>query len=215
MANHKSKNHFWYSIINKGFFILFAISIIVIVIIVITEKHQWSDIFLQISYSILASCIIYLVTVILPNHIREERDIRISQPMFYTIVESLRLCIDAVKHFASIGEGAMTKEEFIAIWNKQDLQITSISTFGKTITEHIEVKMNLIHENIISLLSLRNLPEGYYDVIQEIYLSYVIQNKLQPDYFLESYNENNQQQFGESLYEVYRIVHSFYCENFK
>ncbi len=214
MANHKSKNHFWYPIINKGFFILFAISIIVIVIIGITEKQQWTEIFLQISFSILASCIIYWVTVILPNHIREERDIRISRPMFYTIVESLRLCIDAVKPFASIGEGAMTKEEFIAIWNKQNLQITSISTFGKTITEQIDNNINIIRENVLSLLLLRHLPEEYYDIIADIYLSFVIRNKLQPDYFLEPYNDNNQQEFGESIYDLYQNVHSFYYDNF-
>ncbi len=222
MTYNKDNKPICYGLIKYFSVILGAFSLFFILAIELTEGHRWIDInngekwneiFIEIWYAILASSIFYLATVSLPNHVREKRDIKNSQPLFYAIIQSLRLCIDSVKPFYLIG-GSISKEEFITCWKNKNMQETSVSTFGMSVEEYIAQQINQIYESVISLLSLRNLPESYYDVIQEIYLSDVIRDKFRPNYFLEVYNDNNQQEFGESLYDLYESVRTFYYTEF-
>lgn len=176
------------------------------------EGLSMAGILLNISYSILASFVFYLIIDVYPSckrtKIMRGRILR----QFRRIKEEFRLCKSVVSPFVLDSCDSLKRDEFVTEFEKLDLNLGYMSDKGISKKEYLESHKDRIEFLLNQVLEYHKYLNGEeLKIINDLLVSPFLLNSIQPinrdlPDELIAYYPNNQREIGESIYDMSKLV---------
>lgn len=179
----------------------------VIAFFVILLDVELCKTFTNISYSIIAAELFYLIDVYLPHRYKKKTFRKVIKHKLFLLVESLRLCREVVVKFDF---NDINRKKYVERFSKCNLN-EKCSIGQTTKLEYINLKKGQIASIISSLLlHSQYLELTEYEILVKILDSPFLKEEIiaidynVPDDLLANYNDN-QMKMGESIYDNYEM----------
>lgn len=204
--NKKIKCEF---IFKNGWWLLVIIAFLVICF----SEKKFDDKILNISYSIVAAGIFYFIDVYLLTKRKKKLYRNVINHQLFIVVESLRLCREVIVRY---NLNNITKGDFVKHFLEFDLNEKMDDISELTVLEYINTKKEITRSMITSLLCCHEYLElkEYDTLIKIIDSPFFKEDLIAKNYNLpesmQKYDYNNQQRFGESIYDNYEFAKILY-----
>ena len=203
--------------------VILLFCIVCIIAIELTDLRPFGDannadginrIILTLSYSYTAAYFFYFLHDWLPLRFRRGIAQNYVKREIRHLKELLRLCMLLLYPFSSLSETDLSKDKFMEIVGRKDLNSPSIIG-SKTIIEQLNIykkEITVISENLMSSYNSA-MSDKQIKIVDELLKSYFIANSILPinfelpEEYIDSY-PNNQWDVCESIYDINKKVHS-------
>lgn len=203
--------------------VILLFCIVCIIAIELTDLRPFGDannadginrIILTLSYSYTAAFFFYFLHDWLPLRFRRGIAQNYVKREIRHLKELLRLCMLLLYPFSSLSETDLSKDKFMEIVGRKDLNSPSIIG-SKTIIEQLNIykkEITVISENLMSSYNSA-MSDKQIKIVDELLKSYFIANSILPinfelpEEYIDSY-PNNQWDVCGSIYDINKKVHS-------
>jgi len=192
--------------------LLFLISITIMAIPYYNKIIELSVILINISYSILAAFLFYLIIDVIPTRKRTKIIRNRITRQFVRVKEEIRLCKSVLSPFDLDKYDSLNRNEYVAEFETLDLNTKYISKNGIIIKDYLENhkhKIEFILNQILEYNQYLNNTELNLinDILNSTFLLYNIRpiNYDLPNELICTY-PNNQRGIGESIYDISELI---------